>query len=384
MKIEVFFEPEIFFTRRVDKIDGTFRFDDFLKLLDEVNSSKSDDDSDQNQRKFIVTKDSSVFQNNHICVIRLSDFVGYKSFVFERMDLYLEIFERMGVEKLLINNPTRILMSNLENQSGLLVHNINSFKKININKINSLSEKLDQQIIGQEKAKLAIYRKLIIQHIRTGNKPLVLMFYGNPGIGKTEVAKLMASTLFKTKTILREQMSMTAGNASIEYFKATGHTENSFSKELLNRKSNILLLDEFALAPEYIQTAFFQLFDEGKYIDQNFSVDMRNSIIICTSNFTSKKQMKKSISPALYSRFDAVIPFVDFTLEEKLEVSDKIIENYVNSGKMKSQYVELMDIDKVKDRVHQMVKTLSNFRSIRNLVEDIIADELIKISEFKK
>ena len=173
-------------------------------------------------------------------------------------------------------------------------------------------------------------------------------------------------------------------NASIEYFKATGHTENSFSKELLNRKSNILLLDEFALAPEYIQTAFFQLFDEGKYIDQNFSVDMRNSIIICTSNFTSKKQMKKSISPALYSRFDAVIPFVDFTLEEKLEVSDKIIENYVKSGKMKSQYIELIDIYKVKDRVHQMVKTLSNFRSIRNLVEDIIADELIKISEFKK
>lgn len=94
--------------------------------------------------------------------------------------------------------------------------------------------------------------------------------------------------------------------------------------------------------------------------------------------------MKKSISPALYSRFDAVIPFVDFTLEEKLEVSDKIIENYVKSGKMKSQYIELIDIYKVKDRVHQMVKTLSNFRSIRNLVEDIIADELIKISEFKK
>ncbi|UUE16942.1 hypothetical protein LQZ13_00035 (plasmid) [Leuconostoc mesenteroides] len=94
--------------------------------------------------------------------------------------------------------------------------------------------------------------------------------------------------------------------------------------------------------------------------------------------------MKKSISPALYSRFDAVIPFVDFTLEEKLEVSDKIIENYVKPGKMESQYIELIDIYKVKDRVHQMVKTLSNFRSIRNLVEDIIADELIKISEFKK
>lgn len=272
----------------------------------------------------------------------------------------------------------------MERRSDLTVHNNLPFKRISINKIDTLTRDLDNQIIGQDKAKTAIHRKLVVQHVRTGDKPLVLMFYGNPGIGKTEVAKVMAKSLFGTNKIIREQMSMTAGTASVEYFKATGHSENSFSKVLLNRQSNILLLDEFALAPAYIQTAFFQLFDEGKYIDQNFSVDMRNSIIICTSNFTSKKQMKTAISSALYSRFDAVIPFVDFTPTEKIEVSNKIVDSYLKSGKIQSKYIKLIDINNVKEHVHQMVQHFSNFRAIRNLVEDMMADELIEKIERRK
>lgn len=384
MKIEVFFEPESVFARRVARLDGTFRFAKFLQYLDEATTTTNKDDFGQTKVKIAFSNDISTFQNNHICVIRPSDLVGYKSFVFEKIDTHLEILKQLGVQQVLISNPTRILMSNLEQYPNLIEHTNFPFQKISIKKINSLVQKLDKQIIGQTRAKTAIYRKLVVQHVRTGDKPLVLMFYGNPGIGKTEVAKVMAKSLFGTNKVIREQMSMTAGNASLEYFKATAHSENSFSKELLNRKSNILLLDEFALAPTYIQTAFFQLFDEEKYVDQNFSVDMRNSIIICTSNFTSKNQMKAAISPALFSRFDAVIPFIDFTPEEKIKVADKIVESYVKSGKIKSQYIKLIDIDKVKDHVHRMVLHFSNFRAIRNLVEDVIADELIESSGWKK
>lgn len=378
MKIDVFFEPEPVFSRRVGKLDGTFRFAKLLQYLEEATSKKDEDESGQTKVRLTFNSDVSEFQNNHICVIRISDLVGYRSFMFEKIDAHLEILEKLGVQQVLINNPTRILMSNLEQRSDLIVHNNLPFNKISNKKINSLARKLDNQIIGQDNAKTTIHRKLVVQHVRTGDKPLVLMFYGNPGIGKTEVAKVMAKSLFGTNKIIREQMSMTAGTASAEYFKATGHSEDSFSKVLLNRKSNILLLDEFALAPAYIQTAFFQLFDEGKYVDQNFSVDMRNSIIICTSNFTSRKQMKNSISPALYSRFDAVIPFVDFTPAEKVEVSNRIVDSYLKSGKIRSQYIKLIDVNKVKEHVHQIVHHFSNFRTIRNLVEDIIADELIE------
>lgn len=84
------------------------------------------------------------------------------------------------------------------------------------------------------------------------------MFYGNPGIGKTEAAKLLSESLYGTNKLVREQMSMAHGEHSVNYFKATGHNEDSFSKKLMNRDSNIILLDEFALAPYYIQTSFFK------------------------------------------------------------------------------------------------------------------------------
>lgn len=371
MKIEVYYEPESAFLKRISNIDDIFKFNDFLDTLDVGNP--------QNKAR----ENTNTYQNKYACVIRLSDMVGVKSFVFEKIDDYFSILRKLNIEKVIINNPTRILMSNLKLQPNIEIYNNFPFHKVEIEKINNMKKMLSTQIIGQEKAKKIIYRKLIVQHIRSGNKPLVIMFYGNPGIGKTEIAKIMGKALFGTDKIVREQMSMSGGNASLQYFKSTEHSENSFSKQLLNRKSNILLLDEFALAPEYIQTSFFQLFDEGKFVDQNFSVDMRNSIIICTSNFISKEQMRNAISPALFSRFDAVIPFSDFTNTEKIMIADKIIESYINSKEIKTEYVNELNIDEIKSEIYDMITHISNFRSIRNLVEDVIANQLISNNTFK-
>lgn len=380
MKIEVYYEPESVFLTRVSSMPKSFKFNDFLDFVDMARGFKEGNDSKNILSSF---NSQEKYTKNHICIINVSDMVGLKSFVFEKINYYFEILREIDVEKVIINNPTRILMSNLELQSNVKIHNKLAFGKIEIAKINKMKEKLDSQIIGQQDAKRIIYRKLIVQHIRSGNKPLVIMFYGNPGIGKTEIAKIMGKSLFGSNEILREQMSMSAGSTSLQYFKATEHSENSFSKQLLNRKSNILLLDEFALAPDYIQTSFYQLFDEGRFVDQNFSVDMRNSIIICTSNFISKQQMKDAISPALFSRFDAVIHFDDFTENEKILVADKILDEYIASETIDSEYVNALDIDMLKLKVHSMVTNFSNFRSIHNLIEDVIADQLIKDDIFK-
>ncbi|MCT3308401.1 hypothetical protein EFP47_01690 [Lactiplantibacillus pentosus] len=72
--------------------------------------------------------------------------------------------------------------------------------------------------------------KFVVQKIRNRSKPLVLMFYGKPGIGKTEVAKQISKAIYGSSEVLREQMSMVGGANSLEYFKATGHSEDAFSK----------------------------------------------------------------------------------------------------------------------------------------------------------
>ncbi|MBP5809971.1 AAA family ATPase, partial [Lactiplantibacillus argentoratensis] len=130
-------------------------------------------------------------------------------------------------------------------------------------------------------------------------------------------------------------------------------------------------------APEYVQTAFFQLFDEGIYVDQNYEVNMHNSIIICTTNLMAREEIYSTLGEALVSRFDALVPFVDFSEVEKDEISHKLLEEYMKYD-LEKKYANRLD-------KHQVLKTLklgiggqNNFRDIKNLIEDVIAENLIE------
>src|SRR5699024_2140094 len=176
------------------------------------------------------------------------------------------------------------------------------------------------------------------------DKPLVIMLYGNPGIGKTETAKFLAKQL-DNGDIIREQMSMVYGDESLKYFKSTHHAENSFSKKLLNRTSNVILLDEFARSPSYIQDSFLQMFDEGIYEDSNYVIDVKKLIIICTSNYITREDMDRNIDSALLSRFDALIKYEDFSDDEKASIIRKSIEQM--KERIIPKYVSMVNWERV-------------------------------------
>lgn len=372
MNIDVFFEVESKFKKRIDKAGPTFTFLDFLKENNLLNSFENKKDTSEVQPK--------IEYSNAKCVFDLADATFLNSLVFENMKLFIDMLTKRGTVQMLINNPTKLLFSVLKSSSNvnLKINHTKSFPQLNTKKIDTLNTSLDKNIVGQLSAKKTIQRKLVTQLIRKESKPLVLMFYGDPGIGKTEIAKQIALTLYGKDKIVREQMSMSAGNSSLEYFKATTHSENSFSKKLLNRQSNVILLDEFALAPTYIQSSFLQLFDEGYFVDQNFEVDLRDSIIICTSNFTSKQELTRSLCPALISRFDALIRFNNFSNAEKEIIAKKMLSSSLNQTKIKSKYLQNIDAGEIEKEIMNHVKYYSNFRQIRAYIEDIIADYLVR------
>ncbi len=71
------------------------------------------------------------------------------------------------------------------------------------------------------------------------------------------------------------------------------HNQKSFAKDLLARDSNVILLDEFDKANPVFHSAFYQLFDEGVFEDQNYKVDVRHAVIFCTSNYHSEDEIEK-------------------------------------------------------------------------------------------
>lgn len=117
----------------------------------------------------------------------------------------------------------------------------------------------------------------------------------------------------------------------------------------------------------------YQLFDEGIYEDQNYRVDVRHAIIICTSNYKSKDEIKEKLGDPIFNRFDGVIKFEDLSQEAKKMIAAKELKE-LDEEKIIPENVR-------KILVEQSTK-LENAREIRKLIKD--TKSLIEIREICK
>ncbi|SKB01340.1 AAA family ATPase [Sporosarcina newyorkensis] len=368
MKITVFYEPEKVFNERLNDSTRVLYFGDYIRGSD-------------NERK--DTQETVYWEKSYdVLVISSSELSGVNNHVMENVGRFINrITEVFGCGHVYINNPTKTTMKALENTFELELKDPYLFQNVSEEKVIRIKKEFDDFIIGQFSAKKVIIRNLLKLLIRTNEKPLVLMLYGNPGIGKTETAKFLAKQLDEGE-IVREQMSMVHGEASLRYFKSTHHSEDSFSKVLINRTSNIILLDEFARSPEYIQDSFFQMFDEGIYEDNNYIVDVRKSIIICTSNFITEEEMKKNIDNALLSRFDALIKYEDFNNKEKELIIKRSIDQIKRT--ILKKYASMVDWKQLQGFLTNHVDGMTNMRHIKGIIEEAIAEEVLeKLQELR-
>lgn len=209
------------------------------------------------------------------------------------------------------------------------------------------------------------------------NKPCVMLFYGNTGIGKTETAKYIAEKL--NERLFRKQFSMLHSEEFTSYLFGGKHNQNSFAKELLERESNVILLDEFDKPNPVFYSAFYQLFDEGVFADKNYTVTMKNAIIICTSNFLSEEQIRERLGDPIYSRFDAVIHFTDLQPEAVQKLLDREIDRQYS--KLDEEERAIIDSRKIVSLLKTNSYRLSNARQIKKFVREAfsatITDEVL-------
>lgn len=135
----------------------------------------------------------------------------------------------------------------------------------------------------------------------------------------------------------------------------------------------MILLDEFDKAYSVFHSAFYQLFDEGIYEDQNYRVDVRHAIIICTSNYKSKDEIKEKLGDPIFNRFDGVIKFEDLSQEAKKIIATK---------ELKELDEEKIIPENVKKILVEQSTKLENAREIRRLIKD--TKSLIEIREICK
>ena len=293
-------------------------------------------------------------------------------------------------------------------------------------RLRNLEKTLHERVIGQNEAVEAVSKA--IRRGRVGlkdpNRPIgSFLFLGPTGVGKTELSKALAESLFGDESaMIRIDMSeyMEAHSVSKLIGSPPGYVgfeEGGQLTEKIRRKPySVILFDEIEKAHPDVMNMLLQILDDGRLTDSNGrTVNFKNTVIIMTSNIgariiTDKKtlgfsnetknddenkdnqkeyesikkevmaELKREFRPEFINRIDEIIVFHKLNDEEISKIVELMLSEVKN--RMKTQKYEIEFSPNVKDLIAKKgidkafgARPLK--RTIQNLVEDKIAEAVL-------
>jgi ATP-dependent Clp protease ATP-binding subunit ClpB len=223
-------------------------------------------------------------------------------------------------------------------------------------KLLRLEDVLHQRVIGQHEAVTLVTEAILRARsgIKDPRRPVgSFLFLGPTGVGKTELAKTLAETLFDTEAaMVRIDMSEYMEKHSVSRLIGAppgyvGYDEGGQLTEAVRRKPYaVILFDEIEKAHPDVFNVLLQVLDDGRITDsQGRTVDFKNTIIIMTSNLGSRHllegvtgdsipesvresvmmELRKAFRPEFLNRIDETILFKPLTLEEITTIVDLLL-----------------------------------------------------------
>ncbi|WP_414529120.1 ATP-dependent Clp protease ATP-binding subunit [Nodularia chucula] len=292
-----------------------------------------------------------------------------------------------------------------ESESELLLH---------------LEDTLHERLIGQEQAVTAVSRA--IRRARVGlknpNRPIASFIFSGPtGVGKTELAKSLASYFFSSEeALIRLDMSEYMEGHTVSKLIGSppgyvGYDEGGQLTEAVRRKPYaVLLFDEIEKAHPDVFNMLLQLLDDGHLTDaKGRKVDFKNTLIILTSNIGSKviekgggglgfefdteanasytrirnlvnEELKAYFRPEFLNRLDDIIVFTQLAKDEVKQIADILLKEL--AGRLTEKGITLEVTDRFKERVVEEGYNPSYGarplrRAIMRLLEDPLAEAML-------
>ena len=288
-------------------------------------------------------------------------------------------------------------------------------------KLKNLDKELHKRVIGQNEAVDAVAKA--IRRSRVGlknpNRPIgSFLFLGPTGVGKTELSKALAESLFGTEdAMIRIDMSEFMEPHSVAKLIGAppgyvGFDDGGQLTEKIRRKPySVILFDEIEKAHPDVMNMLLQILEDGRLTDsQGRTVNFKNTVIIMTSNIgarliTDKKslgfansseedetkeyedikknvmaELKKELRPEFINRIDDIIVFHKLNDDEIRSIIDLLLKNVekrlVEQGlniKIDKSVKELI----AKKGVDKEFGARPLRRAIQNIVEDKLAEEIL-------
>ena len=303
---------------------------------------------------------------------------------------------------------------------------VNRIAKTESNKLAELPSSIKSKVIGQDEAVAKVAKA--IQRNRAGlkdpQKPIgSFIFLGQTGVGKTQLAKVLATELFDNEdSLVRIDMSEYMEKFAVSRLIGAppgyvGYEEGGQLTEKVRRKPySVILLDEIEKAHPDVFNMLLQVLDDGYLTDSlGRKIDFRNTVIIMTSNIGARKikdfgqgvgfgtsarknqadentksviqnALKKAFAPEFLNRVDDVVVFNALDRKEIHKIID--IELHKLFNRIKDLGYDLKLSDKAKDFISEKgfdkeygARPLK--RAIQKYIEDALAEEIItaKIAE---
>ncbi len=297
---------------------------------------------------------------------------------------------------------------------------VNRIAQTESNKLAELPSLIKANVIGQDEAVAKVSKA--IQRNRAGlkdpNKPIgSFIFLGQTGVGKTQLAKVMAKELFDSEdALIRIDMSEYMEKFAISRLVGAppgyvGYEEGGQLTEKVRRKPySVILLDEVEKAHPDVFNMLLQVLDDGYLTDSlGRKIDFRNTIIIMTSNIgarqlkdfgqgvgfgTSAKKdqessyqkgvienaLKKAFAPEFLNRIDDVIVFNALEREHIHQIIDIELAKLFNRVKDIGYNLNLTDEakDYISDKgFDKQYGARPLKRAIQKYIEDALAEEIV-------
>lgn len=309
----------------------------------------------------------------------------YAGIVEGAVQSFLSIIDSCDIDNLYLQNPPEQIVKQLQEAYPDIIERIQyKYKTFTKKMFLKFYKEFNDNVIGQENAKERLLSALYNLINSRNKKPMVIMLYGKSGVGKTETAKYI-SEIYGQK-LFRKQLSMFQSSEFQEYLFGGSHAQSSFAKDLLERESNVILLDEFDKPHPVFHSAFYQLFDEGVYEDKNYIVPLYDSLIICTSNYNSEDEIRKHLGDPIFYRFYKIVKYGDLSKDSIERIIDlQLKDKYKKLSRADKQIVDIEYIrEKMKDASHllnnarQISKIIDEYFSIQQ-VNHLISKEMEKI-----
>ncbi len=286
----------------------------------------------------------------------------------------------------------------------------------------NLEANLHERIIGQDEAVKAVSRA--IRRARSGlkdpHRPIASFIFSGPtGVGKTELAKALAKTIFGSQeAMIRLDMSELMESHTVSKLIGSppgyvGFEEGGQLTEAVRRKPyTVILFDEIEKAHPDVFNLLLQMLDDGRLTDaKGRTVDFKNTLIIMTSNIGSKviekggtglgfssfeneseaqydrvrnlvnAELKNYFRPEFLNRLDDIIVFRQLTRSEVAEIADILLLEVAQRLK-EQRDITLQTSDRARDKViaegfDPKYGARPLRRAIMRLLEDSLAEAIL-------